>query len=549
MADALAAPPARIRFAETGAFAFSVLLVLLLCLCWPPRWETNDDVGMSMLAHGYGIADAGSPNIVFSNVVWGAVVRSLPTVAGVNGYALATLGTLMLVGAIVLHGLVRLGNHWLTAAAAATLMLIRPVLFPQFTVNAGLLAVAGLVCLCVYAHVRSRRALWCGVAALFLSYLIRSQELLLVLAVAVPLLWRFSTRGSLGQAEAVRRRTGPVWIESHWIALGVLALAIALAGWLDWYAYQAPEWRAFRELNLSRAPYTDFGATQSLLQRPDLLARYGYSANDITLVSRWFFVDPALANPVALRAMLADAGFVLVRDTGLQSGWHGVTMLLHPRLLPLLVPAALLALLRPRWPIALTWMLCIGAMFLLGFLGRPGVMRVYVPVISLLLIAPLLVPSMVNRSTRVIKGLLLIATVWSANTSLTAWRTTEAQDFSQRQALQSLPHGSVASWGSTFPLEAAYPVLGRSDTAPRYRLYSLGAFTLVPNSVAARRSLTGHGLVAQFQQPDGVTLFGNPQLFALLDLYCQQRLHGTPITLQEWQSDNLQVSKRRCAPP
>lgn len=115
-----------------------------------------------MLAHGYGIAASGSPNIVFSNVIWGYLVRALPSVAGVDGYSIATLGVLILVGAVILHGLTRLGSHWLTATAAVMLLLVRPVLFPQFTVNAGLLAVAGLVCLAV--HARQRSPLLSGVA-------------------------------------------------------------------------------------------------------------------------------------------------------------------------------------------------------------------------------------------------------------------------------------------------------------------------------------------------------------------------------------------------
>ncbi|WOB48003.1 hypothetical protein NYR97_11955 [Xanthomonas hydrangeae] len=501
---------------------------------------------MSMLAHGYGIAASGSPNIVFSNVIWGYLVRALPSVAGVDGYSIATLGVLVLVGAVILHGLTRLGSHWLTATAAVMLLLVRPVLFPQFTVNAGLLAVAGLVCLAVHARQRSPLALWCGVVLLFFSYLIRSQELMLVLAVASPLLGWLIPQSSRLRPRSLRWSGGLTRIDAHWVALGTLALLMLIAGWLDWHAYQAADWQAFRELNLSRAPYTDFGAAQSLLQRPELLARYGYSSNDLTLISRWFFVDPALANPDALTAMLADAGFVLVRESGLQSGWKGVQTLLHPVLLPLLIPAVALALLRPNMRVGLAWLVSIGAMFALGFVGRPGVIRVYVPVLSLLLIAPLLAQSTSRRSSHIITALLLTAAGFAAVNAVTASQATRVQDMLMRQNLRALPHGSVASWGSTFPLEAAYPVLGRTAGNHHYRLYSLGAFTLVPNSVAASQTRAGRGLVARFKQPDGLTLFGNDQLFDLLDVYCRERLHGTPMILQNWQSANLHVTRRRC---
>ena len=60
------------------AFAIPVASVLVLCLMYSPSWQTNDDVGMSMIAHGYGNVVAGSPKLGFSNVLWGYFVRSLP---------------------------------------------------------------------------------------------------------------------------------------------------------------------------------------------------------------------------------------------------------------------------------------------------------------------------------------------------------------------------------------------------------------------------------------------------------------------------------------
>ena len=49
----------------------SVVFVFTLCFFFDPHWETNDDIAMSMVVHGYGIASVGMPNLVFSNIVWG----------------------------------------------------------------------------------------------------------------------------------------------------------------------------------------------------------------------------------------------------------------------------------------------------------------------------------------------------------------------------------------------------------------------------------------------------------------------------------------------
>ncbi len=100
------------RFRSLLASLFiAVAFVVLICLTVSPRWETNDDVAMSMVAHGYGLAAYGSPNLLFSNVLWGYLVRTLPTIHGVFGYSMATLGVLTLVSAAIIHSLVRLGRQ------------------------------------------------------------------------------------------------------------------------------------------------------------------------------------------------------------------------------------------------------------------------------------------------------------------------------------------------------------------------------------------------------------------------------------------------------
>lgn len=53
------------------AFIAAGGLVGLICGLFQPAWESNDDVAMSMVAHGCGGAAHGTPTLIFSNVVWG----------------------------------------------------------------------------------------------------------------------------------------------------------------------------------------------------------------------------------------------------------------------------------------------------------------------------------------------------------------------------------------------------------------------------------------------------------------------------------------------
>lgn len=117
------------------------------------------------------------------------------------------------------------------------------------------MAVAAVICLNVYIQARQMPVLWLSVGLLFLSAMVRSHECMLVMLVALPLLpWRALARGH-----------APRW------AFAVLALALLAAVWLDWQAYRAPEWKDFNDLNLVRAAFTDFGAGQHLINRPEIL--------------------------------------------------------------------------------------------------------------------------------------------------------------------------------------------------------------------------------------------------------------------------------------
>lgn len=61
------------------------------------------------------------------------------------------------------------------------------------------------------------------------------------------------------------------------------------------------------------------------------------------------------------------------------NGIKALKILAAPALLPLLVAALLLLLIRPRRPVALAWALFNFAVIAFGVLGRPGIIRIYLP--------------------------------------------------------------------------------------------------------------------------------------------------------------------------
>ncbi|MDR0233609.1 MAG: hypothetical protein LBI31_02225, partial [Zoogloeaceae bacterium] len=208
------------------ALVVSLALVSALCFYFEPKWDTNDDVAYSMIAHGYGAAAISLPTLVFSNVIWGYFVQSIPQINGVLGYSIATLGVLVLSGVVVLFALRKVGLSWIVSCAVAIFLLVRPVLFPQFTINAGLMSVGAFACWYLYGTSNGGKpTLIVGCVLAFLGYLIRDQEFALVLAIATPLLpWGKLVKDGFAVVAAL-----------------VLAAAIGGAMYMDRQAYQGED--------------------------------------------------------------------------------------------------------------------------------------------------------------------------------------------------------------------------------------------------------------------------------------------------------------------
>ncbi|MEP6632909.1 MAG: hypothetical protein ABJA62_01735 [Luteimonas sp.] len=519
-----------------AAFAFATIFLVSLYACFEPRWETNDDVALSMATGGYGLAASGTPNLIFSNVVWGFLVRLVPAIGGTPSYSITTICVLILVGAVIARNLVKLGSGVIVAGLTTALVLVRPMLHPQFTLNAGLLTLAAVTCWALYARDDDRRALLAGCVLALLGYLVRSMEFMLVLGVALPL---------LPLRELASRRAGR-------IASASLAVAIAVCALIDYSAYRTPEWVQFQELNSARVAYTDFEADARLRQRPDIMARYGYSDNDINLITHWFFVDRNLVDPARLKAVLNELGWVPSPDFALIKLNTGLRIFWNPELVPIFLAALLLGILRPRWQIAAAWMLCIAAVAAMSVAGRPGVTRVCMPLACLLLVSTFF-PAKTTSPTSgpiwrhwlgiciVLAAVLLNST--RAFSDSIRWHTAAT---SIRASMAGFPSDSVVAWGSTFPFQPMYPLLGSSPAASNFRLYSLGALTWAPYTVSYVEQMKGRGLLARLIGKDGVPIVATDRQFTFLSIYCKEHLNRELETVSVQQFGNSSIRRVRC---
>jgi hypothetical protein len=386
---------------------------------------------------------------------------------------------------------------------------------PQFTMNAGLLTLGGVLLLRSHLEEADPFALALGLALAFAGFLVRDQEFWLVLGITWPALL-------FGKASWRR------W--SAWALLG-FAVLLALAWWLNRAAYQSPEWTAFQAFNAARMPFTDFGHAQLLAQQPDLLRQHGLTDNDSQLLANWFFEDPRTANAetltrisAALDASTRPGQFWSGGATALAAAWA-------PSLQPLFMAALFVFLLRPNVRVLLCAALCAAAIFLTGALGRPGILRVYYPLLAALVLLAL--PVRLSGVRAVAASVVLVGALAHQAVGLLQQNRALVQRHAMltKEAL-ALGDGPTYVWGAAFPYEIAFPVFGQPAVPMRHPLLGFGVFSHAPNTHFLAMRGSANGFVAQLQSAPGVALIATPGHLEMLGQYCAEKI-GAPLVVAD----------------
>jgi hypothetical protein len=499
------------------AVIFVFLFLLIVCLFFDPRWETNDDIAMSMVAHGYGLAAYSSPNIIFSNVLWGYFVRLVPTVDGILGYSIATLLSLFAAGVSIFYFSAKLGVGWAVSAAITATALLRPTLFPQFTLNAALLTIGAVLGLAYYAQTKKYSVLAAILALGFFGFLIRSQQFLIVLIVSLPFL-KFN----------LLKKDSRFWI----FCITLLSLILFAIGF-DWLSYTGTEWNRFFEINAARAPYTDFGLADQLKTHPKIINEYGYTTNDLDLIRSFFFSDPVITRPELLNAMASDLGALPFFTANMPLAVDSVKGLSSLNILPITLLTLVLFVLRPSVKVVIAFFFIVAFAFLMGLIGRGGLERVLAPLITLLAIFSMihLWDSKIKNHAFIDAGKLhgltlgltmvaLMASLWVAYPQATLARSqiTLAQD----EAI-NYPDTLLFSWGVGIRIESIFPLLANKNSFQKMQIYGLGVFTHAPFSRAHLEEADGKGLVQRIRSPGGIFIVASESNIDLLKTWCRER--------------------------
>ncbi|MDR3205162.1 MAG: hypothetical protein LBV23_10580 [Deltaproteobacteria bacterium] len=509
----------------------SSILLILFFFIFNPTWDSNDDLMMSMLAHGYGIAAKGTPNIVYSNIIWGYFIRLLPSINTIFGYTIATIFTLYIFILLIFIILSKLHIKIYESLIIILLGLSYPIIFPQYTINAGIFAVIALFFLYFYLIEERLCYLFLFVLLAYFSFLIRYYECFFILILCLPVL-------------TLKKILNDLYLL---ISIIFLIILFILSSYFNNLAYNKPEWEQFNSWNLVRIKITDYNKDILLKKNTKLLKEYGYSLNDISLIKNWFFVDSKITNTYKINKMISEISTINNLKISFFTGKESLRIIFNRHVKYQFLAAFLIFLLHFNFKILKIWLFFILICFFIGFLGRPYVLRIYIPVVFLLLILPYLFKIKVNIVILfLIKSIILVLLINHLGIVLSASLNNRIIINKVNSDLRIFPKTTVVTWGAAFPFEMIYPLIKPSKEALKYRLYGLGVFTFNPNTVSYEEQKAGTGLVNRLLTEKGVLMVANSSHYAILKTYCLERFNGILEELDSKKIGFETLSRQRC---
>lgn len=298
-----------------GPLALSIVIVTGAVLAYfllvgHPIWGTNDDAGMSTVAAGVLIAPEPSSHLLFINHWYGWFISRLYTWhPGIPWYGLGHIAIISLSLVVFNYAILRLRRDWffrLTSALATVAVVLPAFWHLQFTIVAGLSALAGTMLLMSLVAAppegRMRLALpvvtvWC---LLVLGAAIRMTSLQVIAVLAAPL---FVVQCSLvylrAGGERTRRLAVPVVV--------ILVAGVLVAGGevLERRHYERSlTWSRWLALNHVKSAFTDYNAVRYNPDTHSAFASVGWNKTDYRMITSFQYVDPVRYAPAKFRRVV-----------------------------------------------------------------------------------------------------------------------------------------------------------------------------------------------------------------------------------------------------
>lgn len=291
----------------------NVVLFLLTYLIFTPRFQSNDDPMMMLLAAGVGRITESSVYLNFSHVAIGWLLallyRFTLSIPWYTMYLIAGLFAAHVVGLYCVLKRTSLPTSLVLYPAFFILVSVQLLLNLQYTVSAALTAIAGFVLLILedepggqdQSDARGWRQFlsWrngAGLALVIIGSLMRFNGMALAFVIAAPCFLLLLRRGNR-----------PTVVAKAVVCGLALMLCLSLTS-LNRLVYAAnPDCRHFLHCNNLAVQFLDYGAHRRVEESEfrKILDEVGWSTNDFWMFASWFFMNEDLYNADSFRTMLA----------------------------------------------------------------------------------------------------------------------------------------------------------------------------------------------------------------------------------------------------
>lgn len=509
-----------------------IFFVIVLKYFFEFRWHTNDDVVMAMIAHGYGLVFQCSPNLVFSNVIWGYFVQALPNSYFLPGYSLATYLCLIACGSTFIHALWKNGYSAFFVTLVIVLLMTGAIIQPQFTINAGLMMVASVACLIMFHKSQKTTYLIFTIIWAFIAFLIRKEEMMLVSLVALPLL-----------------PVKSLFLSRHVLkAFAITFIIIAVAFLIDKQAYQNPSWERHQNFEKVRNYFTDIKIADTFDIKEATLKAHNMKMGDVYLLQGWFFVDPVITDVHMLKSLVDQ-----VKDKRYGYAWlnikKSVIAFLDIKLIGITTIVVLLIIQSRSYRVFSALLLCVSILVYIGWLGRPGVIRVYVPLMALLVLIPLLLKPNFNKSE--LSSFMIPVLGIAIFLQLVYYKkdSTDYKNFFEfRNAVTSYNGEPFYVWGGNFPYEKIYPVLNLPQDLLDLKILGMNTSTFSPYSNINRVLNFKNNFSKQIVSSKGVLMYEiSTDRMELLNFYCKAHMQGKSVQVETYiEQAGFKLNRYRC---
>jgi hypothetical protein len=514
------------------ALALPAVPLLAIHALFLPMYDLNDDPGMDMLARGVGYADAPTPFLLYSNVLYGRLLNALYAwQPELPWYRLLGLVCQYVAGAVSAAVVLRRAPRASTLALLALYFVAFDATFylhPTFTVTAASLAIAASVLWldrAIHGEELPPGETAGFVALVALAAAIRAQSAVLALLVVTPAILT-------GVVRAAGRR-GSVALARGFVPLVAALAAIAALHVHDRRTYAAtPGWEDAHTFHRLISEFVDFSRASYTPATRRVFDDVGWSENDFEMLRNWFYADPerySIANMERVLDAFPRRAFWLESDFSHLALAFGdpyrFAMLGALVAAGLFVPWSGRRWLEPALVLAAAAAVTVGLVFALGRFPP----RVYHSVLALLLFVAIVLAARrpaAGRPLRWVRVAALVAFVSVVPGLASTWhgrsQLGRTLNGALTGALRELPREPLyVVWGAALPIELTLPWSSMAELRG-LALYSLGSDTRSPLNGARLAERGIDDIYRAIYERDDVRVIGNESQGRLLVRYAQE---------------------------